>query len=515
LKIKNFLNRNKEFFITSAIVMALVISLYIFEGHFPFGINSIAHYDMAAQTVPISELIYNFFSGESQLFYTTETGLGANTFGYLIYFILSPFNLLTLIGGKGNILYTVNIVFVLKLTVIGCISVWFVKHYFKDLKPISIISISLMYVFCGYMLYNWTYLSFIDNLIYAPLFIYCFDLLKNKNKIMPLSIIIFLMILSCFSLGCFTLLYLMIIFILYIVICTKKEERKSLILKVLCSCLIGIGLSMWLLLPALKQFTYSSRSDSNALFEDNLFTGTSTKIAVIITEFISVIFAVLYLIKCDKKEKFNQFLISVSILTILTAICDEIMLFLNGGSIFGYYSRFGFVGAILTLTLACKYLSRPNTYEKTNGFNIFISYLLSTTLILSYLTCIFLTLDNFSTIFATQSIRSMGLIIYFIGLLVLMLPLIYMLITKIIGKHFNFITLILTICLCFTNLLLHFHNTSFNTSTLNSVSSLTQNIDKDYRVKFYSTSYICCNATTIDLNSINTFSSLADKKIIN
>ena len=127
----NFLKKYKDYSITIAIVFAIVLLLYIIWGIFPFGHNSIAHYDMSAQTIPLSELVYDFLQGKSPLFYTTLIGMGANTFGYLAYFILSPFNILALFGGAGNVVCMVNIIMLLKLMLIAYVICWFVKKYFN------------------------------------------------------------------------------------------------------------------------------------------------------------------------------------------------------------------------------------------------------------------------------------------------------------------------------------------------------------------------------------------------
>jgi len=516
LKIKNFLSKNKEYFITSAIIIAIVFSFYLLFGVFPFGTNTIAHYDMLAQTIPLSELIYDFFEGDAPLFYTTKTGLGANTFGYLVYFILSPFNLLTLIGGKGNVIYTVNVVFALKIICIGCIATWFIKKYFKKLSAIQIITLSIMYAFCGYMLFNFTYLSFLDYLIYAPLFIHFFNLLKNNGKIMPLSILIFFLILSCFSLGCFTLLYLLIIFIGYIFICTEKHERKDLIIKVISSCLIGIGLSSWLLLPAFIQYSKSSRNIGLSFFNTNSFTGTSTKIAIAITEIISVIFATIFLIRCDKKNKLNRFLIFVSILTLITIIFDEILIMLNGGSIMGYYSRFGFVGAILTLSLACKYCEEQKSSDYLNKSSIAINYTISIIICILYTISIFVLIRDISPLFTAQNVVFRTLFLYLLIEFVIISSIIYsFLVKKSIGKHFFTTLFIITICISFNNLMIHLTSGIYDTNKFKSVENLTTLINETDRVKLKTYDYIHYNAPTLNISSIDTFSSLVDSGVTN
>ena len=70
MKTKNFFKTNKEYFITSLIILMVFIALYAVFSAFPFGTNTIAHYDMIAQIIPISETIFDFLKGESPLFYS-------------------------------------------------------------------------------------------------------------------------------------------------------------------------------------------------------------------------------------------------------------------------------------------------------------------------------------------------------------------------------------------------------------------------------------------------------------
>jgi len=519
LKIKNFIKQHKEYFITSAIVFAIVFSFYAIYGLFPFGKNSIAYYDMAAQTIPQSDLIFDYLKGRTSWFYSTSTGMGANTFGYIIYFILSPFNLLTLIAGEANQFFVVNIVFLLKLICIGCMAVWFIKKNFKNVNAPIIIALSLLYVFSGYTLFMWTYLSFLDYLIYAPLFVYLFDLLKNnKGKVLPMGILIAFMILSCFSLGCFHLLYLVGILIGYVFICVERQDRKVLFMKLISACFIGIGFTMWLLFPALIQYVSSSRGSNNLIFTEYIFYGTSSRIGVVLTEIISVFFATIFLIKCDKKDKFNKFLIYTSILILLTVIFDEIMYMLNAGSVLGYYSRFGSSGALLTLVLACKYFNdilKIDINKKTNKVNIVINYIVAIILSTIILAIFFLKPGDLSDIFAGQYISVIGLIIFILLITLFLLPISFLLITKsLIGKHFYNITLIVSISLCCMNFLMQMYSAPFNTAQLLTIkNSICTNITDNYRVKFTDNNYLALNAPVLNVNSINTFSSMIDEKV--
>lgn len=515
MKIKEFIKKHKEYFITGAIVIALVFTLYAIFGVFPFGNKTIAHFDMMAQTTPQSELVYDWFSGKSPLFYSTSTGLGANTFGYLIYFILSPFNILALFGGAGNVMYSVNIVFVLKLATIACVACWFLKKYFDQLDGRLVISLSLLYTFCGYMLFNYTFMSFMDYLIYTPLFVHCFNLLKNKGKIIPLAGIVFLMILTCFALGCFTLLYLFVIFGAYVTFCVDKDKRKELIVKTGCAVVMGLGLAMWILVPSLKQYMGSSRKIGFTLFGNDMASGGPTKWAVAINEIISVFFALIYLIKCDKKQGFNKFLFCVCGLTLLTIFSDECMMMLNGGSVFGYFARFGFVGAFTTMCLAGKYFVEIHAFQESKKSVIIVQYVVTVLSIVFFIVVSILMRGDLAKGVSGQNLEIKGTIVYTIFLLFGFIGICVVFgYRKNLGKHFFTIVLLCSIALSGMTTMMHTSGELTNTNHFEQVESLLLNVEGEQRVKFLTNDNIRHHAPTYRVNAIDSFSSLIDSGVV-
>lgn len=514
MKTKNFFKTNKEYFITSLIILMVFIALYAVFSAFPFGTNTIAHYDMIAQIIPISETIFDFLKGESPLFYSESFLAGANTFGYLIYFILSPFNLLLLLGGEGNLYFSINIVFVLKLVTICCTAIWFIKKYFPKLNTINIIILSLSYTFCGYMFMMYTFLSFLDYLIYTPLLVHFFIKMKSNGNIIPVAIIIFCMILSCFYVGSFSLLYIFILFGAYVFIVEKKEDRHFVISRTLIATFWGIVMALPILLPSLITFLNSGRNIGNSI---NLNTTNYSIIPSLalttIAEGVTIIFAVSFLIKCDKKEPLNKFLIFSSFLTLLTIFCTEILINFNAGSIYGYYSRFGFVGAFLTLILASKYLETYTAKEKISKTFTWFSYIFCIVFMVITIVCTIIVAPQLSEELAYQYAP----LTYFcawlaLAILTILPVIISLIINSYIGKHFLTICLITTLCLVGLNSTTFFSGGILPTDEYYAIKTMVseQNLEKQDRIKVFSSDYYSFNQTTYGVSSIQSFSSLAD-----
>lgn len=519
----DFIKKNKEFFISSSIIFVLLSILFICFSIFPFGNNTIANYDMLSQILPQLQLVFDFFQGKNSLFFTTSFGLGANTFGYLLYYLLSPFNLLLLIGGDGNTIYIYNIIFILKLIAICCVFIWFLKKYFKNLNSLSIILLSISYAFCGYMFFNYTFFSFLDYLIYAPIITHCFILLKDNNKVFPLGLCVFFMILSCFALGCFSLIYLLIIFGLYIFLVCRKEDRKRIILKTVTSILIGIGLSLWLLIPCLIQYLSSSRNIDTTIFQIQTFYGTPTKIQSTIVEFTPLIFSLLYFIKCDKKNKLNIFLISCQSISLLTILSDELVSNLNGGATLGFYARYGYISTFILFVTASLYiLKKKEVYEnlKKDKFAIFCVCLTITILLLLF---VFLNVAGYQKLSSFFSSQYSNILTTFMWI-VIFIPIFLMFFMsfkfRISNKQFLICNLILLLVCIPSNFGLFISGGLKPCSFFEDAKQLTNSIDDNIRVKIdagnvsyltnslYNCSSVCVFSSLVENNTIKTLDQL-------
>ena len=113
-----------------------------------------------------------------------------------------------------------------------------------------------------------TYLSFLDYLIYMPILVHFFIKMQETNNFLPLSFIIYFMILTCFSLGSFSLLYLFIIFGAYVFIVSEKEDRASLITKTILALVVGVSFALPILIPSFFSYLSSGRSEVLSITSD-------------------------------------------------------------------------------------------------------------------------------------------------------------------------------------------------------------------------------------------------------
>ena len=529
MKIKEFFAKNKEYFIILGLILFINLIIFVVTGLFPFGNKSIARGDMASQICTNSELVFDFFEGKSSLFYTIKTGFGENIFAYLTYFIISPFSFILFLGGRGNVIYAINFMFVLKLIVIGIVICWFIKKHFKNLSPLFIIIFSLAYVFSGYLLLHFLFITWLDFVIYMPFLFVAFEKLLKDNKMIYLAIVMTLFVYTCFALGSFTFFYLFIIYGLYIFFCVPKDRKALITGKVICAFLVAIGLSLWLLIPSFIQYLNAGRNVGLFSYINNgEFWGweKSSKIATILLESISVFFSIIYLIKCDKKDNFNKFVFCIIVMTLINVIVDESIYAMVGGSAYGLCMRFGFISSFLFVYLACKYVNETTLKDSNSSISEinksskgkYAIFIIAMSLILTLLLlCMYIAYNTIDTAFADSFVYPIHTLVY-LPITVLVIALLIIIYNNLIKNFLNKKFLITSFVLVFSIFTLFNYVLcvvpevkDYKTDYYNNVLSAVQTYD---RIK--TTNGLAYNEYPLlnGKSTIFTFSSLMNNKIV-
>jgi len=165
INVKTYVDHDKDYLIVSGIVLVIFFTIFIFKGIYPFGDYTIAFSDMQAQII---DFYYHFRSsiiGNSSLFIDFNTSWGTDFFSQFVHYINSPFTLLTLIIPKSDVYKCVSLITMFKFLTASLTSLYFFKYYFKKINSFGLISLSLMYTFCGYglVLYQITMFLYIKQ----------------------------------------------------------------------------------------------------------------------------------------------------------------------------------------------------------------------------------------------------------------------------------------------------------------------------------------------------------------
>ena len=343
-------------FVFISLVFAVALKV---NGIFPFGKSVMSSYDMLAQVAPFIEHFFDVIDGKSSLFYSFSIAGGADVFGTLVYCCISPFTFVFLLFGKGNVYYGTSIVLPLKIICIGISAYVYLRKRFKNLSPLLRIALSLSYAFCGYLYVSNTYINWVDILIYVPVLAWGFRKLVKTGQKSTFIVGLCLIIYTCFSIACFSLLIIYPLAIAYCYIVVPKAERRKTIVDLVLALCLAVAFSLPVLIPALYAYLVSGRSSGlfNGLFGELKPDPLYYKISYIFTDGLTLFFTFAYLVKNGVKRPIDRFLLLASLITLMPILCDECCIVLNFGSYNSYAMRFGFLNGFYFLFVAAKFLN--------------------------------------------------------------------------------------------------------------------------------------------------------------
>lgn len=358
-KIVDFFNINWLYFASPIIIFTLFMAVLFAYDVYPFSHTSMSNYDLLAQICPFLEHFYDVLEGKSSLFYTTTVAGGADIFGTLAYCAVSPFTFLFFICGKGNVYYAVSFVLPLKLCCIAISAIYFIKKTFKNMPEHYTLIVSILYAYCGYMFVANTYINWVDFLIYMPFVIMGFEKLVKQGKIKNFAISYALMIYTCFSIACFALLLVFLIFVAYVVMVPKGKERWQILTKMCISLVCAVALALPIMVPALLAYMKSGRNTGlfENLFNPIDFNHLDAKLSYIISDSLMFCLTIAYFVKSRFKRPIDGFLLVTGAIIMMPVLIDEVCNLLNAGSYMSYALRFGFLNAAYMLYVGCLTLS--------------------------------------------------------------------------------------------------------------------------------------------------------------
>lgn len=226
-------------------VIGFVFILY-FSHLWPFGDQSIVCLDLDSQYISFFSYLKEIFRDPTTLFYTFSKTLGGDMIGLVAYYLISPFNIITLFFSTGDLPIAITIIIILK---IGCAGVSFNLLLRKE--EYSSLIYSSCYALMAFIIAYYSNIIWLDGIILLPLIVYGIEKLVIGKS--PLLYIL------CLSLSIFTNYYigymLCIFSVIYFLFCVlfKEDTRffrssKVFITFSIASIIAG-GLSAVLLIP--------------------------------------------------------------------------------------------------------------------------------------------------------------------------------------------------------------------------------------------------------------------------
>lgn len=314
---------------------------------------------MNQQVIPLLLDFKDILEGNGSIFLNLQNGGGMNFWGVFLFFLSSPFSFLMIWIPKAAIYQAVNLLVMGKMMVCAGTACIFFHKRFEKLNAVQILSLSVLYAFCGYSLFYYQNIVWLDMMYLFPLLLLSLLHMAEKEKIIP-----YILVFSCMMVVHFYLSYMIVIFlllscVLYIYLCVKPERRGRVALLLGMGTAVSFFLTAPVWLPSLLQYAASARTGNLYL---NLITGNFlTRLNTTIPLLLCTTAAVLSLFFCffkgrrwDARRKYLFFLL---ILLLLPVLVEPINKMWHTGSYQAFPVRYGYITILIGLSLLASLLS--------------------------------------------------------------------------------------------------------------------------------------------------------------
>lgn len=364
LKKNNTIISKVLIFIAPIVVLLVFTALYMVNGMYPFGDGTVVWCDMNQQVVPLLLQFKDMLSGNGSVMYSFSTGGGMNFWAVFLFFLSSPFSLLTAFIEKSDMLGAMNILVAIKLSVCALTAGVFFKYSQKGLHPVFTVVLSTMYAFCGYGMLFYQNIMWLDMMYLFPLLLLSFERIIYFQKPFLYILLMSAMVVVNFYIGYMVVLFTILFFGLYLVIVKAQKKKRVIAIFIFSSIIAGI-LTAIVWLPALVQYLNSGRGEGllNSLMSATLFGYPETTISVLLCS--GFMFAVIAfaLIKKQIKNKQQVLYGVLFVFTLVPIFLEPINKMWHTGDYMCFPVRYGFITIFIGLALAGTLLSKIKVKE--------------------------------------------------------------------------------------------------------------------------------------------------------
>lgn len=208
-------------------VIFLVI-IFIYLKVYPFGKNMYLPVDAYGQYINYLQYFRDLFFGESSIFYSLGKALGGEMYGLFAYYLISPYNFITLLFNKGNLPLAFDIILILKTATCSLTFLYYLNRGKK--AKFSNLIFAFMYAFSSYSITYGFNIMWLDAVILLPLVIAGIENIIQKKKPVLYIISLALTLITNYYIG-FMVCVFSVIYYIYIMILNSELKNKKEILK--------------------------------------------------------------------------------------------------------------------------------------------------------------------------------------------------------------------------------------------------------------------------------------------
>ncbi len=342
-------------------LLTLAVMLYVFKScnMYPFGQGSIAWCDMNQQGIPLLMDFKDMLSGKDSLLFSIHNAGGMSFWGVFCFFLSNPFSLLSVFVPKEDMIYFVNIMVILKLTLCSFTAAVYFKCGKRTVCSTIAVPLCIMYALCGYGMMFYQNIMWLDVMYMFPILMIGLERLTKERKN-----ILFTISLSAITIMNFYLCYMAVVFILmymtvYFVEERYSEHRREVCVKFLSGSLLAAMITAVVWLPSLLQVRTSGRlgSVSETLQDSSFLSKYETVLPLLFCT--GLIFGVLILsFLCrEKKSKEYRRNLLLLLLTLIPFFIEPVNIMWHTGSYMSFPARYGFITIFIGLICCADFLT--------------------------------------------------------------------------------------------------------------------------------------------------------------
>lgn len=243
----------------------LIIFIGLFPSRiFPFGDEGFMIWDLEMHIVAFLSYFKSLFVSNNDIFYTFSRFGGSQMIDFSAYYnLLSPLNFLLFLFPDEYLQVGVQFLTILRFGLCGVTFAYFLNKEF-GVRKINIL-FAVTYALCGYNIMNYMNLFLYDGIILLPIIIKgVTDIVKNNKSILYIAALTISIICHSFA-SYIIIVFSTFFFIYYLYLNKSKFDYFSRIKTYIVSNCISVGMTAWLLLPAIinsKYYKYSFFDDS-------------------------------------------------------------------------------------------------------------------------------------------------------------------------------------------------------------------------------------------------------------
>ncbi len=250
----------KKLSLSFILPVSIILFVFLVLKVWPFGDKTILVIDSNTQYVSFINYLKTCFFGTNDFKYTFSATLGQNFIPLLGYYLMSPFNLITIFFKPENIKMVLTIIILIKIGLCGVTMEYYLQKKYPDKKTLLF---SLSYALMSYNIFYMYHLMWLDAIILFPLIILGIDYIFEDKKPTLYIFTLALSIIFNYYIGVIVCLGSLIYFIYKLILENKNKEiiKFKVFIKYSISSLLGGFLSMFILLPS-----FFGLSSSKAVF---------------------------------------------------------------------------------------------------------------------------------------------------------------------------------------------------------------------------------------------------------